>query len=84
MKEKTALTYLSNTVADNIKTESGFSGSRKFVVVGFCQHDDELPRSIEGAELFGKLNDHERVQNNSAVHCYIKPCKNNYNITFVN
>ena len=55
--------------------ESGLSGSGKFVVVGFCQHDDELPRSIEGTELFYQLNDHERVQNNSAVHCYIKPCK---------
>lgn len=55
--------------------ESGLSGSGNFVVVGFCQHDDELPRSIEGTELFYQLNDHERVQNNSAVHCYIKPCK---------
>ena len=55
------------------KTESGFSGSGKFVSVGFCQHDDEFPRSIEGAELFDKLNDHERVQNHSVLYCYINP-----------
>lgn len=35
LKENTALIYLNNAMEDNIKTETGFSGSGKFVLLVF-------------------------------------------------
>jgi hypothetical protein len=84
LKKNTALIDLSNTMEDNIKTETGFPGSGKFVVVGFCEHSDGLSRSVEGAEVFDQINDRKRVWNNSISLCYIKPRKINYSVMFVN